>query len=85
MTIYVVDYLPNDRSVAWLTTGYVAIETGAEKRYAPLHATIVISDKNGTEPCQLVEGDVLIVHKDVARSGCLSVQVAKERTTSLMA
>jgi hypothetical protein len=87
MKISVADYLPDQWSVVCLSNGYLSMQTGAEKRYAPLHATMVISDQNGpiSGKCQRAAGDVLVVHNDPAKKGCISVQVAKERTTSLIA
>ena len=87
MMVPVADYLQDGRSVVVISHGYVSIQTGADRCYAPLHAAIVLTDDNGTasDNCTLVHGDVLIVQKDPAKKGGLSVQVAKERTVPLTA
>ncbi|MGD0817750.1 MAG: hypothetical protein ABR986_05050 [Methanomassiliicoccales archaeon] len=87
MTITVSDYLPEGRSVIMISEGFVSLESGIERRYAPLHSATILTDCNGiiAEDLTLVHGDLLLVHKDPARKGHIRVQVAKDRTVSLTA
>ena len=87
ITIAVTDFLPQDSSVARIANGYVSVESGAERQYAALHSTIVLTDRSGTVAanCTLVHGDLLLDEQDLAKKGLIDVQVAKERTVSLTA
>jgi hypothetical protein len=84
VTIAVADFLPDPSSVAKISKGYVCIGSGAERRYAPLHATIMLTDRTGSvsENCTLLHGDRLFVHKDPAKRSLIHVQVANDRTVS---
>jgi hypothetical protein len=84
MTIRVADYLPDGRSHLVMSKGYICIESGGERKYAIIHSSISIYDSNGTgsDSLTLVHGDVLLVAK--ASKGVIKVQVAKERTVSLI-
>jgi hypothetical protein len=87
VTIAVDDFLPEPGSVAKISKGYVYIGSGTERRYAPLHASMAITDRTGSvvDNCTLVHGDLLFVHKDLAIRSLVQVQVAKERTVSFTA
>ena len=87
ITISIADFLPEDGSVARISKEFVCIESGTERRYATLHATIMLTDSNGmvSGNCTLVHGDRLTVHKDPVKKNLIRVQVAKERTVSLTA
>jgi hypothetical protein len=86
MTVRVADYLPDGKSHLLMSAGYIGIESGGERKYAMLHSSIVLNDNNGTswDSITLVYGDVLLVTKDPASKGVIWVQVAKERTVSLI-
>ncbi len=86
MTISVADFLPDVDSVASIKNGYVSIESGTGKRYAPLHSATSFIDDNALADgnCTIVYGDLLIVHKDPSQDRII-IQVAKERTVSLTA
>ncbi len=87
VTISMDDFLPDPGSVAKISTGYVCIGSGTERRYAPLHASMMLTDRTGSvvDNCTLVHGDLLVVHKDLAKRSLVHVQVAKERTVSFTA
>jgi hypothetical protein len=87
MTIAVADFLPDDRSLILISEGLIYIESGTERRYAPLHSTICLTGVNGSvlENCSLVHGDLLLIHKNPLKKGLVYIQVAKERTVSLTA
>ena len=87
MSIAVSDYLPEAGSRMNISPGFLSLVTGSERCYASLHSTIILTGFDGSVVgnVTLVHGDVLLVHRDLAKKGCLSVQVAKDRTVSLTA
>jgi hypothetical protein len=85
MTIRVADYLPDVESHLQMSNGYICIESGSERKYAIMHSLVSLNDGSGSADLTLVYGDVLLVSKDPASKGVIRVQVAKERTVSLIA
>ena len=81
------DFLPETGSTIRISQGYLCLVNGNERGYASLHSTVILTGIDGVviENATLVHGDVLLVHRDVTKKGCILVQVAKERTVSLTA